>query len=220
LIEIFAKIAYGVIFPLLGIWGIYQRNIVKQELMKTMKFFDNLYNKRVFAKHKVEYKTFPTINGRIMIALFAEYGRFKIGEDVVINSSIEANPVGGYQTIFLIKGKDALIEIGDRTGISNAIICAREHVKIGADVSLGAGCRIFDTDFHSIDFEERKADINIPSKPVCIKDRAFIGSNALIMKGVTIGEEAVIGAHAVVTKDVGPGEIWGGNPAKLIKKFK
>ncbi len=185
-----------------------------------MKILDKLYNRYLLAKHKVEYRTMPTINGRLRIALFAAYGRIKIGEGGTINSSIEANPVGGQQTILLIKGDNALIQIGDNCGISNAIICAREQIIIGNDVALGAGCRIFDTDFHSIDFAERKADTNIPSKPVEIKDKAFIGSNALIMKGVTIGEGAVIGAHAVVTKNVGDYEIWGGNPAKCIKKLK
>lgn len=185
-----------------------------------MRIFDKLYNRRILKKNRVEYKTFPTINGRLRIALFATYGRIKLGENVTINSSVEANPVGGNQTILLIKGDNALIQIGDRTGMSNVIICAREQVIIGNDVALGAGCRIFDTDFHSVDFAERKADINIPCKPVEIKDKAFIGSNALIMKGVTIGEGAVIGANAVVTKNVGDYEIWGGNPAKCLKKMQ
>ncbi len=185
-----------------------------------MKFLDQWYNRRIFAKYKIEYKTFPKINGRILISFFADRGRFKFGGNVVINSSVKSNPSGGHRTVLLIKGNDALIEIGDNTGISNAIICAKEHVYIGNDVSLGAGCRIFDTDFHSMDFKEREANINIPSTPVAIKDRAFIGSNALILKGVTVGEEAVIGANAVVTKNVPPGEIWAGNPARFIKKLK
>ena len=185
-----------------------------------MKFFDQWYNRRIFAKYKIGYKTFPVINGRILIAFFADRGHFKFGKNVVINSSVASNPVGGHKTVLLIKGNDALIEIGDNVGISNAIICAKEHVYIGNGVSLGAGCRIIDTDFHSMNFEERKANINIPSAPVVIKDRAFIGSNALILKGVTIGEESVIGAQAVVTRNVPPGEIWAGNPARFIKKLK
>jgi len=39
------------------------------------------------------------------------------------------------------------------------------------------------------------------------------------MKGVTVGARSVIGAGAIVTKSVPPGEIWGGNPAKLIRKL-
>lgn len=40
----------------------------------------------------------------------------------------------------------------------------------------------------------------------------------MIMPGVHIADGAVIAARAVVTKHVGPYEIWGGNPARLIKK--
>lgn len=46
----------------------------------------------------------------------------------------------------------------------------------------------------------------------------FIGAHSIILKGVTIGECAIIGAGSVVTKDVGDDEIWGGNPAKCIRK--
>lgn len=46
----------------------------------------------------------------------------------------------------------------------------------------------------------------------------WIGAHCLIKSGVTVGDGAVIGMGAVVTKDVGPYEIWGGNPAHLIRK--
>lgn len=56
------------------------------------------------------------------------------------------------------------------------------------------------------------------TKPVIIKDGAFIGTDCIILKGVTIGEKSVIGAGSVVTKSVPDGEIWAGNPAKFIRK--
>jgi acetyltransferase-like isoleucine patch superfamily enzyme len=55
---------------------------------------------------------------------------------------------------------------------------------------------------------------------VRIEDGAFIGTNAIILKGVTVGAESVIAAGAVVAKSIPPGEIWGGNPARFIKKLK
>lgn len=57
----------------------------------------------------------------------------------------------------------------------------------------------------------------IIAKPVIIKDDVWIGSNAVIMPGITIGKGAVIGAGAVVTKDVPPNAIVMGIPAKLVK---
>ena len=38
------------------------------------------------------------------------------------------------------------------------------------------------------------------------------------MPEIHIADRAVIASRSVVTKNVGPYEIWGGNPAKLIKK--
>lgn len=176
-------------------------------------------NEAEFSKIDFQCDEFPVIFGNVMVAMFADSGALRIGKGVTINSAIWANPVGGTQTCFLFKGDEAIIEIGDGTGMSNVMLAARTRITIGKNVSLGAGMKVFDTDFHSIDLAERKADINIPTKPVTIEDGAFIGGDAIILKGVTIGENSVIGAGSVVPKSVPAGEIWGGNPAKFIKKL-
>lgn len=51
-----------------------------------------------------------------------------------------------------------------------------------------------------------------------IGNDVWIGSEAIIMPGLTIGHGAVIGTRALVTKNVEPYAIVGGNPAKLIRK--
>ena len=50
-----------------------------------------------------------------------------------------------------------------------------------------------------------------------IGNDVWIGSEAMIMPGITIGDGAVIAARALVTKDVAPYTVVGGNPAILIK---
>ena len=45
----------------------------------------------------------------------------------------------------------------------------------------------------------------------------WIGSEAMIMPGVTIGVGAVVSARAVVSKDIPPYAIVAGNPARVIK---
>ncbi|HLD95275.1 MAG TPA: CatB-related O-acetyltransferase [Alphaproteobacteria bacterium] len=51
-----------------------------------------------------------------------------------------------------------------------------------------------------------------------IGNDVWIGAEAMIMSGLKIADGAVIGARSLVTKNIGAYEIWGGNPAKLIKK--
>ncbi|SEM32094.1 chloramphenicol O-acetyltransferase type B [Chryseobacterium taichungense] len=51
-----------------------------------------------------------------------------------------------------------------------------------------------------------------------IGNDVWIGSEAMIMPGITVGDGAVIGSRALVTKDVEPYSVVGGNPAKQIRK--
>ncbi len=55
-------------------------------------------------------------------------------------------------------------------------------------------------------------------KPI-IEDGVWIGARVIILRGCRIGKRSVIAAGAVVCQDVPPGEIWGGVPAKRIKKL-
>ena len=57
-----------------------------------------------------------------------------------------------------------------------------------------------------------------PAGDTVIGNDVWIGSEAIIMPGVTIGDGAVIGTRALVTRNVEPYAIVGGNPAKVIRK--
>lgn len=87
---------------------------------------------------------------------------------------------------------------------------------------IGGNCKIYDNDFHSLDFNERMGTVDLWSKtcPVVIKDGAFIGAHTIVLKGVTIGERSIVGAGSVVTRSIPDYEIWAGNPAKFIKKVE
>ncbi|MBP3692408.1 MAG: acyltransferase [Clostridia bacterium] len=111
--------------------------------------------------------------------------------------------------------------IGNNVGVSGMCAVAQNSITIENDVMIGSGCCIYDTDFHSLQFEHRmnKPDMHIKTKPVKICKGAFIGARSIILKGVTIGENSVIGAGSIVTKNVPENEIWAGNPARFIKKI-
>ncbi|UPA23488.1 type B chloramphenicol O-acetyltransferase [Shinella oryzae] len=65
---------------------------------------------------------------------------------------------------------------------------------------------------------EGAANGYLPAGDTVIGNDVWIGSEAIIMPGVTVGDGAVIGTRALVTKDVEPYAIVGGNPAKVIRK--
>ena len=70
----------------------------------------------------------------------------------------------------------------------------------------------------TIDHDLNPYDRTNHCAPIRIGDRVWIGSGAIITKGVTIGDGAVVAAGAVVTKDVPAGELWMGSPAKFYRK--
>ena len=57
-------------------------------------------------------------------------------------------------------------------------------------------------------------------QPCCYWNDVFIGTRAIILKGVTIGAGAIVGAGAVVAKDVPPYSVVVGNPARIIKELR
>jgi acetyltransferase-like isoleucine patch superfamily enzyme len=155
------------------------------------------------------------------IPFIINQGNLIISDNVVINSNYADNPIGGNErsSFWIKKGGEIIVKNGAR--ISNSAFVSESKIVIGKNTYIGGDCKIYDTDFHSLLFEDRiqKPDINIKTSPVVIEDSVFIGTGTIIMKGVTIGKNAVVGAGSVITKNIPDGEIWGGNPAKFIRKL-
>ncbi|MBO6573737.1 MAG: acyltransferase [Balneola sp.] len=153
----------------------------------------------------------------------ARGGNCQIGDKFRMNNGLKGNPIGRPQRCVLFVDYGAILIIGENVGMSSTAIVSHEKITIGNNVKIGGGVCIYDTDFHSLDPNLRKnAKLDQKqknNKPVTIKDNVFIGAHSTILKGVTIGENAIIGACSLVTRDIPSNEIWGGNPAKLIKNL-
>jgi len=117
---------------------------------------------------------------------------------------------------------NATLSFGYKSGITNTTIHCSQSIVIGDYVNIGAGCMIFDTDYHSTywrDREDREIDIQKGKRrPIRIGNYVFIGAKSIITKGVTIGDKSIVSAGSVVVRDIPSGEIWGGNPARFICK--
>lgn len=155
------------------------------------------------------------------IAIYGDKGSISIGDNCIIMSTDIYNPAGGFYRTYIsaIGGK---IFIGNNVGISLSSIYSCKGITIGDYTQIGAGVSIYDTDFHPLDWRKRmnKDTANSAiSKEINIGKHVFIGSKAIILKGVTIGDRSIIGAGSVVTKSVPENEIWAGNPARFIRKI-
>lgn len=124
------------------------------------------------------------------------------------------------------------ISVGDWCYIGEgARIWSSCSIEIGDRVLISHNVNIFDSMTHPIGALQRHAQfkaimqtghplsIDLGERPVWVKNDAWIGANACVLRGVTIGVGAIVGAGAVVTKEVPPFTIVAGNPARVIREL-
>ena len=144
--------------------------------------------------------------------------QLSVGEDSIIHADISFEESGGK------------IDIGSRTFVGRSHLVCYRSLTIGDDVIMSWGITVVDHDSHSIEWDKRRNDVldwgkgqknwqHIAQAPVIIGNKAWVGFNVSILKGVTIGEGAVIGACSVVTRDIPPYSVAVGNPARVVRSL-
>jgi acetyltransferase-like isoleucine patch superfamily enzyme len=144
--------------------------------------------------------------------------QLSVGEDSIIHADISFEQSGGK------------VQIGSRTFVGRSDLVCYRSLTIGDDVIMSWGITVVDHDSHSIEWDKRQSDVrdwgkgnkdwqHIAHAPVVIGNKAWIGFNVSILKGVTIGEGAVIGACSVVTRDIPPFSMAVGNPARVVRSL-
>ena len=139
----------------------------------------------------------------IIRPLFKGYGK-----NVTFNPSDNFS----YSTISL--GNDVYIGPG-------ANFSSITSITIGNKVMIAPNVIIRGGDHNTQEIGSYMFDVKIKlpenDLPINIEDDVWIGSGAIILKGVTIGTGSIVAAGAVVKKDVPPYTIVGGVPAKILK---
>lgn len=147
-------------------------------------------------------------------------------QEQVTNPNIEAGKHSYYSGYYHGHSFDdcARYLAPDRDDVDKLIIGSYCSIGSGA-VFMMAGNQGHRTDWIStfpFFYQENRHFDNAPdgfclSGNTVIGNDVWIGSEAMIMAGVTIGDGAVIASRSLVTKDVAPYEVVGSNPAKHIK---
>ena len=174
---------------------------------------------RLLRRHGVEASPLARTMG-VPIVERCDGSRIVIGDGVVLCSNSRWTALGvAHAVVLRTLQPGAMIRIGRGTGISGGSICAAASIQIGERCLIGADVAIVDTDFHALDASRRETGWeDIGCAPIHIGDDVFIGTRAMILKGVHIGNGAVIGAGAVVTRSVPAFAIVAGNPAAVVRQ--
>ena len=144
----------------------------------------------------VKFEDYAEIHGLCAEDLvFGDY--VTIGRGVMIRPS---SYYGGDLGVGLTMGEHSSIGPHGYVGCSGKI-------TIGKNVMFGPKCSLFAENHLFGDKDATIKSQGVSQKGITVEDDCWIGSNCVILDGVTIGKGSVIGAGTLVTKDVPPGSI-------------
>ncbi|MGD8563299.1 MAG: acyltransferase [Desulfarculaceae bacterium] len=149
----------------------------------------------------------PFITGR---------GQIRIGKGVYISGKIN---IGFNRSL----GMNPVLSIGDHSFIGHD--CAfnlAQGISMGKHCLIASGAMFFDNHGHPFDASQRRQNLPVSPDdvaPISIGEDVWIGTRAIILKGVTIGDRAIVGAGSVVTRDVPADAIVTGNPVSRLKRL-
>lgn len=135
--------------------------------------------------------------------LFASYG-----------AGFWFDPDGSYSFQKIFVGKNVSL------GLNPILMAELSEIRIGNNVMFGPevvviggnhNTKCIGSFMKNVNEKLSNDDLN-----VIIEDDVWIGSRALILRGVCVGRGSIVGAGAVVTKSIPPYSVVGGNPAKVM----
>ena len=126
----------------------------------------------------------------------------------------------GRNTILSCKNGDITLKDNVNIGF-NCEIYSGNQVIVRDNSIIAAYCYLVGGDGYSLEKKSTAIAFNPVDNPdnlLQIEKDCWIGAHCTVFNGVTIGEGAVLAAGSVATQDIKPYFIYGGTPAKLIKK--
>lgn len=118
-------------------------------------------------------------------------------------------------------GHEGSLTVGIGTHIGdNTIIDVACDIIIGKEIAIGPNCVIYTHDHNYKDKTMASWKGGVVKHAIVINDGAWIASSVTILPNVKIGERCVVAAGSVLTKNAISNHIYGGVPAKIIKKIE
>ncbi len=167
--------------------------------------------------------------GKVYFKIRGKFSNIQFGDNVTIGKRVEIrNRENGRvllgdrcfleNDVRLVAARDGKIKIGEGTEIGRGVI-----INSGGNLDIGRYCLI--ANYVNINSSSHGTNRNNFIKAqkhnhgsIRIEDDVWIGSSASILLNTHIFEGAIIGANSLVSGNVPPYTIYGGIPAKFIRK--
>ena len=165
------------------------------------------HGKHIRCGKNVKFEDFAEIHGLCSNGL-------NFGDYVTISRGVMIRPssyYGGDYGIGLTIGEHSSIGPYGYVGCSGRIVIGK-NVMFGPKCSLFAENHVFSNTDNSIKSQ------GVQQKGITIEDDCWIGSNVIILDGVTIGKGSVIGAGTLVSKDVPAGSVVFDKREKMVRE--
>lgn len=137
---------------------------------------------------------------------FKHLETFEIGDGAFI----------GAQTY--IQGRfDGTTRIGNHVWIGPQSYFDARNLVLEDHVGWGPGAKVLGSAHTGLPLDRPIIETDLEIKPVRVKAWADIGTNAVLLPGVTVGKGGIVGAGAVVTQNVAAFSIVAGIPARSLR---
>ena len=112
---------------------------------------------------------------------------------------------------------DGRCVIGDHVWIGPQSYLDARDLVIEEYVGWGPGAKVLGSTHTGIPVDVPVIETDLEIRPVRIEAWSDIGTNAVVLPGVTVGRGSLVGAGAVVTTDVPPFAVAAGVPARFLR---
>lgn len=165
------------------------------------------HGKHITCGKNVKFEDFSEIHGLCSDGLV-------FGDYVTISRGVMIRPSSYYGNDL---GKGLVMGEHSSIGPYGYVGCSGK-ITIGKNVMFGPQCSLFAENHNFSDTESSIKSQGVNQKGITVEDDCWIGSNVVVLDGVTIGKGSVIGAGTLVTKDVPAGSIVMDKREKIIKE--
>ena len=184
--------------------------------------FGREYLLELYQKHVLGEDAFAQMMRRVIVKAVAR----RCGDGLIVASLVGFKHLETFRigrACFIgagayIQGRfDGRCVIGDHVWIGPGSYFDARDLVLGDYVGWGPGAKVLGSAHTGLPEDVPIVQTDLVIRPVRVGAWADIGTNAVLMPGVTVGKGAIVGAGAVVTADVPPFAIVAGVPARFLR---